>query len=115
MQTQQSPSVQDLSTHPVVSRHQWLDARKALDEIAQGKVYYNYQVRPIEIDELAGTSMFYRDAAGNIFHTYSAFARGSELVGGVYGYLDHLPKGRNETGPGQNLTDWVRHHDRYEN
>jgi predicted dithiol-disulfide oxidoreductase (DUF899 family) len=84
------------------------------DEIAQGKVYYNYEVRPIEIDELAGTSMFYRDAAGDIFHTYSAFARGSELVGGVYGYLDHLPKGRNETGPGHNLGDWVRHHDRYE-
>ena len=84
------------------------------DEIGQGKVYYNYEVRPIDIDELAGTSMFYRDAAGKIFHTYSAFARGSELVGGVYGYLDHLPKGRNETGPGHNLTDWVRHHDRYE-
>jgi predicted dithiol-disulfide oxidoreductase (DUF899 family) len=36
------------------------------------------------------------------------------LVGGAYGYLDHLPKGRNETGPGYNLGDWVRHHDRYE-
>ena len=84
------------------------------DAIAQGKVYYNYQVQQIDIDELAGTSMFYRDAAGNIFHTYSAYARGSELVGGAYGYLDHLPKGRNETGPGYNLGDWVRHHDRYE-
>lgn len=84
------------------------------EEIAQGKVYYNYEVQQIDIDELAGTSMFYRDAAGNIFHTYSAFARGSELVGGAYGYLDHLPKGRNETGPGYNLGDWVRHHDRYE-
>jgi predicted dithiol-disulfide oxidoreductase (DUF899 family) len=71
-------------------------------------------IQPIDIDELAGTSMFYRDAAGNIFHTYSAYARGSELVGGAYGYLDHLPKGRNETGPGYNLGDWVRHHDRYE-
>jgi len=84
------------------------------EEIAQGKVYYNYEVQPIDIDELAGTSMFYRDADGNIFHTYSAFARGSELVGGAYGYLDHLPKGRNETGPGYNLGDWVLHHDRYE-
>jgi predicted dithiol-disulfide oxidoreductase (DUF899 family) len=85
------------------------------DAITQGKVYYNYEVRPIDIDELAGTSMFYRDAAGTIFHTYSAYARGSELVGGAYGYLDHLPKGRNETGPGHNLGDWVRHHDRYGN
>lgn len=85
------------------------------DAIAQGKVYYNYAVQPIDIDELAGTSMFYRDGAGNIFHTYSAYARGSELVGGAYGYLDHLPKGRNETGSGHNLMDWVRHHDRYGN
>ena len=84
------------------------------EEIAKKEVYYNYEVRPIDIDELAGTSMFYRDSAGNIFHTYSTFARGSELVGGVYGYLDHLPKGRNEIGPGHNLMDWVRHHDRYE-
>ncbi len=56
--------------------------------------------------------MFYRDASGTIFQTYSVYARGSELVGGVYGYLNHLPKGRNETGPGHNLTDWVRRHDR---
>jgi predicted dithiol-disulfide oxidoreductase (DUF899 family) len=84
------------------------------EEIAQRNVYYNYEARPINIDELAGTSMFYRDEAGTIYHTYSVYARGSELVGGVYGYLDHLPKGRNETGPGHNLTDWVRHHDRYE-
>jgi predicted dithiol-disulfide oxidoreductase (DUF899 family) len=50
--------------------------------------------------------------APSIFHTYSVYARGSELVGGVYGYLNHLPKGRNEPAPGHNLTDWVRHHDR---
>ena len=59
--------------------------------------------------------MFYRDTSGTIFHTYSVNARGSQLVGGVYGYRDHLPKGRNEAGPGHNLTDWVmRHHDRYD-
>ena len=60
------------------------------------------------------TGRFYRDASGTIFQTYSVYARGSELVGGVYGYLNHLRKGRNETGPGHNLTDWVRHHDRYD-
>jgi predicted dithiol-disulfide oxidoreductase (DUF899 family) len=85
------------------------------DEIAKGKVYYNYEVRDFQIDELAGTSMFCKDATGNMFHTYSAYARGSEMLGGVYGYLDHLPKGRNETGPNHNLGDWVRHHDRYDN
>jgi predicted dithiol-disulfide oxidoreductase (DUF899 family) len=84
------------------------------DEVSKGKVFYNYKVQDFVADELAGTSMFYRNAAGGIFHTYSVYARGSELVGGVYGYLDHLPKGRNETGPGHNLTDWVRHRDRYD-
>jgi predicted dithiol-disulfide oxidoreductase (DUF899 family) len=64
--------------------------------------------------ELAGTSMFYKDATGGLFHTYSAYARGSEMVGGAYGYLDHLPKGRNENGPNHDLSDWVRHHDKYD-
>jgi predicted dithiol-disulfide oxidoreductase (DUF899 family) len=84
------------------------------DEITKGKVYYNYAMREFQVEELAGTSMFYKDETGDIFHTYSAFARGSEMLDGVYGYLDHLPKGRNETGPNHNLSDWVRHHDRYE-
>jgi predicted dithiol-disulfide oxidoreductase (DUF899 family) len=83
------------------------------EEIRKGKVYYNYDMREFQVEELAGTSMFYKDENGDIFHTYSAFARGSEMLGGVYGYLDHLPKGRNETGPNHNLSDWVRHHDRY--
>jgi predicted dithiol-disulfide oxidoreductase (DUF899 family) len=83
------------------------------DEIRKGQVYYNYDMREFQVEELAGTSMFYKDENGDIFHTYSAFARGSEMLGGVYGYLDHLPKGRNETGPNHDLSDWVRHHDRY--
>jgi predicted dithiol-disulfide oxidoreductase (DUF899 family) len=83
------------------------------DEIRKGKVYYNYDVREFQVEELAGTSMFYKDANGDIFHTYSVFARGSEMLGGAYGYLDHLPKGRNETGPNHDLSDWVRHHDKY--
>jgi predicted dithiol-disulfide oxidoreductase (DUF899 family) len=83
------------------------------DEIRQGKVYYNYDMREFQVEELAGTSMFYKDENGDMFHTYSAFARGSEMLGGAYGYLDHLPKGRNETGLNHDLSDWVRHHDRY--
>jgi predicted dithiol-disulfide oxidoreductase (DUF899 family) len=83
------------------------------DEIRKGKVYYNYDVREFQVEELAGTSMFYKDANGDIFHTYSVFARGSEMLGGAYGYLDHLPKGRNETAPDHDLSDWVRHHDKY--
>jgi predicted dithiol-disulfide oxidoreductase (DUF899 family) len=85
------------------------------EEVARGKAYFNYELRDIFMEEHNGTSMFYRDESGIVFHTYSVYARGSEMVGGVYGYLDHLPEGRNETGPNHNLTDWVRHHDKYQN
>ena len=84
------------------------------EELAQGKVYYNYELCDAGIDELPGTSVFYRDETGDIFHTYSTYARGSEVLLGTYHLLDLTPKGRNETGPRHNLTDWVRHHDRYE-
>ncbi len=55
----------------------------------------------------------FTEAAGQIFHTYSVYARGTEDVGTVYGFLDITPKGRNEP-PGTNLADWVRHHDKYD-
>ena len=80
---------------------------------ARGKVFYNFEETDYAIDELPGYSVFYKDEAGDIFHTYSTFARGTELVGGVYGFLDVTPKGRNEP-PGGNLTAWVRRHDEYE-
>lgn len=83
------------------------------EDIANGKVYYNYEMRDSRSEELPGLSVFYRDAAGDIFHTYSAYARGTEELLGTYMYLDLTPKGRNETGPAFDLTDWVRHHDRY--
>ena len=50
---------------------------------------------------------------GTIAHTYSSYARGNEPMLGTYSILDLTPKGRNETGPNHNLTDWVRLHDRY--
>jgi predicted dithiol-disulfide oxidoreductase (DUF899 family) len=84
------------------------------DEIATGKVYYNYESRDFLSEELSGISVFYKDASGNIFHTYSTYGRGDELVDTTYMYLDLTPKGRNETGPHHNLADWVRHHDRYD-
>jgi predicted dithiol-disulfide oxidoreductase (DUF899 family) len=66
------------------------------------------------IEELHGMSVFYKDATGEIFHTYSSYARGHEEMMGAYVYLDVTPKGRNETGPNHNMVDWVRHHDRYD-
>jgi predicted dithiol-disulfide oxidoreductase (DUF899 family) len=83
------------------------------DEIAAGKVYYNYGVQDFESDELSGISVFYNDEAGGVFHTYSAYGRGAEEILGTYMVLDLTPLGRNETGPNHDLTDWVRHHDRY--
>jgi predicted dithiol-disulfide oxidoreductase (DUF899 family) len=77
-------------------------------------VFYNFEQQPDpEIDELSGTSVFTKDDDGTIYHTYSTYGRGGEMFLPVYGWLDIVPKGRNETKNG-NLTDWVRRHDRYE-
>ena len=83
-------------------------------EIVAGKVYYNYETRDFVSEELSGVSVFYKNEAGEIFHTYSTYGRGDEMLCTTYMYLDLTPKGRNETGPRGNLTDWVRHHDRYD-
>jgi predicted dithiol-disulfide oxidoreductase (DUF899 family) len=82
-------------------------------EIADGEGYYNYEIRKIEIDELSGRSVFYKDINGDVFHTYSSYGRGGEDLLGTYRLLDLVPKGRDETGPNHNLSDWARHHDRY--
>jgi predicted dithiol-disulfide oxidoreductase (DUF899 family) len=84
------------------------------EEIETGEVYYNYEMRKVEIEELSGRSVFCKDANGDVFHTYSSYARGGDLMLGTYNILDLMPKGRNEAGPNHNLTDWVRHHDRYD-
>ena len=84
------------------------------EDEARGKVYYNYEMQDFQSDELPGTSVFCKDWAGNIFHTYSSYGRGDELLVGAYNYLDLTPKGRNENGPAGDLTDWVRHHDKYD-
>jgi len=62
--------------------------------------------------EFHGTSVFYKDAAGEVFHTYSSYARGLDLMLGTYNWLDLAPKGRDEDGLGFTMA-WVRHHDRY--
>jgi predicted dithiol-disulfide oxidoreductase (DUF899 family) len=85
------------------------------EEIASGKVYYNYRTMDARPADLPGASVFVRDETGGIFHTYSAFARGDERALGAYMFLDMTPKGRNETGPHRNLMDWVKRHDEYAN
>jgi predicted dithiol-disulfide oxidoreductase (DUF899 family) len=84
------------------------------EELAKGKVYYNYEMYETSMEDLHGTSVFFKDDNGSIFHTYSAYARGDERGLGTYMFLDLTPKGRQENGPNFNLTDWVRRHDEYD-
>jgi predicted dithiol-disulfide oxidoreductase (DUF899 family) len=81
-------------------------------DVVEGKVYYNYGMLPYDGEEAPGDSAFYKDEDGRIFHTYSSFARGGENQISTYMILDTAPLGRNE-GDGENLTSWVRHHDKY--
>jgi predicted dithiol-disulfide oxidoreductase (DUF899 family) len=84
------------------------------EEVAREEAFYNFENRKLQGGEEApGLSVFYKDANGDIFHTYSAFARGDEEIVSSYMVLDMTPKGRNEGARG-NLSHWVRHHDRYE-
>ncbi len=82
------------------------------EEKAQGKVNYNYAMQEFPSDEAPGRSVFYRDADGHVFHTYSTYARGLEPLVGTYTILDLVPKGRDEDQLGFAM-EWVRYHDRY--
>jgi predicted dithiol-disulfide oxidoreductase (DUF899 family) len=83
------------------------------DEMAKGKVYYNFDLNEFPSEEAPGVSVFYKDASGDIFHTYSTYARGTDIFVGTYNYLDLVPKGRDEEGLAFTMS-WVRHHDRYD-
>jgi len=82
------------------------------DEMAQGKVNYNYAMQEFPSEEAPGISVFYQDAGGDVFHTYSSYGRGLEQLVGTYMILDLVPKGRDEDKLGFTM-EWVRHHDRY--
>jgi predicted dithiol-disulfide oxidoreductase (DUF899 family) len=82
----------------------------------RGKVYYNFEMNDVaaggfDSDELPAVSVFYKDEAGDVFHTFSAYGRGGETLIGAYMFLDLTPKGREEA---HNMMDWLRHHDRYD-
>jgi predicted dithiol-disulfide oxidoreductase (DUF899 family) len=80
-------------------------------ELAGGTVYYNYAMAPAGPADREGISVFFRDGDGSVFHTYSCYARGIDMMNGTYQFLDLVPKGRDEL-PGK-AQDWVRYHDRY--
>lgn len=84
------------------------------DEAASGKVYYNYEFTDFPSDERPGASVFYKDERGQIFHTYSTYGRGLDILLNAYNFLDMTPRGRHEEGLPHGMA-WVRHHDRYGN
>jgi predicted dithiol-disulfide oxidoreductase (DUF899 family) len=75
------------------------------------QAFYNY-VRGKQGADREGASTFYKDEAGAIFHTYSTYARGIDLLNTAYNFIDLTAKGRDE-GALPNTQAWVRHHDRY--
>ena len=83
------------------------------EEIQRGEAFHNYVRTAPGGTERVGISVFYQDERGTVFHTYSCYARGVDMMNATYQYLDLVPKGRGEQG----LADpqaWVRYHDRYE-
>ena len=81
-------------------------------EELRGEVEYNYTRQTFPADEAPGMSLFFRDGDGTVFHTYSCYARGLDMLNGAYHILDLAPKGRDEDGQSYAMA-WLRHHDRY--
>lgn len=82
------------------------------EELSEKKAFYNYNLQDTHSPEREGVSVFYKDTAGHVFHTYSAYARGIDVMNVAYHYLDLVPKGRDEDGH-EFPQFWVRRHDEY--
>jgi len=89
------------------------DYHVSLTPKEQKTAVYNFKAGGFGSSEAPGVSVFARDDAGNIFHTYSCYARGLDTLNGAYQLLDLLPKGRDEQGLPHPMA-WVRRHDKYE-
>lgn len=83
------------------------------DQIKRKAVVYNYEPVDLDMSDREGVSVFHRDRQGSVFRTYSAYARGIDLLNTAYNYLDLVPKGRDEDAL-DFAQSWVRYHDRYE-
>ncbi|MGZ8281451.1 MAG: DUF899 domain-containing protein [Allosphingosinicella sp.] len=80
------------------------------EQVASGEMLYNFGTLPAAMEDLHGESVFIRDVAGAIFHSYSSYARAGDTLIGAHHWLDLTPKGRNGAG----TMNWVRLHDEYE-
>ena len=82
------------------------------EEVKSGTAFFNYVRTDPGMMDREGISVFYKDESGAIFHTYSCYARGIDMMNATYQYLDLVPKGRDEQGL-EDPQAWVRYHDRY--
>jgi predicted dithiol-disulfide oxidoreductase (DUF899 family) len=82
-------------------------------EIESGAAFYNYSKSDVGVSDREGVSVFYKDQSGAVFHTYSSYARGIDMLNTAYHYLDLAPKGRDEDAL-EFTQSWVRYHDKYE-
>jgi len=81
------------------------------EDIKGGSVFYNYETIAMDMTDREGLSVFHQDQRGDVFHTYSAYARGIDMMNLTYQFLDLVPKGRDEDP--DDPQSWVRYHDRY--
>ena len=84
------------------------------ETLKSGASYYNYRTGGFPADEAPGISVFTKDGNGTVYHTYSTYARGLDMMNTAYHYLDLVPKGRDEDALDMTMA-WVRLHDEYAN
>ena len=77
------------------------------EELDRGDVFHNFTMQKLRSEDQPGTSVFYKNEQGEIFHTYSSYERGGDILLGAHNYLDLTPKGRGEVF-------WWRLHDKYD-
>ena len=83
------------------------------DEMKNGEMDYNFRITQFPSEEAPGISVFYRDEEGSVFHTYSCYARGLDMLNAAYHYMDLVPKGRDESNLPYSMA-WLRRHDSYD-
>ena len=83
------------------------------EQMKRGEMFYNYTICKFPSQEAPGISVFYKNPSGEVFHTYSTYARGLDLSNGAYHYMDLVPKGRDEEGLTSTMA-WLRRHDQYD-
>ena len=85
----------------------------SVEEMEKGEMFYNFNTGSFPADESPGISVFYQDSQGEVFHSYSCYARGLDMLNGAYHYMDLLPKGRDEDDLDFTMA-WLRRHDQYD-